>query len=1209
MRRAVLVFTLLALSLSGCGGCGGDDHQQQNHPDASTLVDAPPASVVCETLPATTSGNTCDITAGSSSLLIKGNVLTPDTVYTGGQVAVDGTGHITCVGCDCSAGGETVITCPDGVVSPGLINTHDHITYTENLPYVNSTNERWDDRQQWRKGGNGHTKIPAPGSATAAQVSWGELRFLMGGATSIVGSGGQKGLLRNLDQAANMEGLQKKAVDFDTFPLDDSGGTQRTGDCNYGGTPTLATSLDAVDSYEPHTSEGIDAFAHNEFLCESSATYDTMAPGVSNNLAVSKTSMIHGIGLFSADYSIMATNGVGLIWSPRSNISLYGDTARVTIASKLGVNIALGTDWMPSGSMNLLRELKCADNFNSKYLGNYFTDKQMWAMVTANAAAVTKMDDQIGVLATGHMADISIFAGHGKDYRAVVEAQPADVALVMRGGKTLYGDDALVSVLAQQCDQVNVCNSMKQVCLMGEVGKTYSALMSAAGAVYPAFECDTPPNEPTCDPSRPTSVSGSTVYTGVPSATDSDGDGIPDAMDKCPHVFDPIRPMDMGAQADTDGDGIGDACDPCPLDANTTTCTTADPNDRDHDGIDNATDNCPDIANPDQADADHDGKGDVCDACPMVANPGAQGCPASIYQIKNGMEHTGTAVEVTHALVTGKATNGFFAQVKETDAGYMGSDYSGVFVFTGTASPFLASATVGARVTIDGNVDVFGGEIELDSLTAVTVEAVGPEAPPAPITPVAYSEVATNGTRQAKLEGVIVTLPASTVTAIDASVGEATLTAADSTTLIMDDTLYAANATVGQNYLSVTGVLSTKPITGGSASKIQPRSAADLVAGAPGLASLGPALSYARVGTTTNAPTFPQPLTVTLTGPAMGDTTVMVTSGTTGSLTVGTVVVPNGQTSVQVPVTAVAQDQSVTLTAMLGAQMQTAHVRVLGASEAPATVTLSPNDATVNVNGTVQFTVTLDVPAVSSVQVGLAVTNSAGTLPAMVQIDPPNTSATFTYTDTATSGSATVTATFGASTSTANVTVSTGANHLVINEVDYDNIGTDNTEYVEIFNPSGAAISLAGKTLYLVNGANSEVYATVDLSTATSLPSHGYLVVAGAGVTVPASALKIDPGWTHDAIQNGAPDGVALVDTTNNTLIDAFSYEGSITAAMLPGFATPPSLVEGTALATTVADSNTADGSLCRHPDGQDTDNAASDWAFCATLSPGTANP
>ncbi|HET9990044.1 MAG TPA: lamin tail domain-containing protein, partial [Kofleriaceae bacterium] len=174
---------------------------------------------------------------------------------------------------------------------------------------------------------------------------------------------------------------------------------------------------------------------------------------------------------------------------------------------------------------------------------------------------------------------------------------------------------------------------------------------------------------------------------------------------------------------------------------------------------------------------------------------------------------------------------------------------------------------------------------------------------------------------------------------------------------------------------------------------------------------------------------------------------------------------------------------------------------------------------------------------------------------------------------------------------------------------DYDQVGTDNTEYIEIYNPSAAAISLANKTLYLVNGSNSEVYGTVDLSSAVSLPAHGYLVVAGAGVTVPGGALKIDPGWTHDAVQNGAPDGLALVDTSTNTLIDALSYEGSITAAMLPGFATPASLVEGTVLASTVADSNTTDGSLCRHPNGQDTDNAAADWGLCATLSPGTANP
>ena len=50
-----------------------------------------------------------------------------------------------------------------------------------------------------------------------------------------------------------------------------------------------------------------------------------------------------------------------VVWSPRSNVVLYGSTAPVTMMDTLGVNIALGTDWMPTGSMNMLRELACAE--------------------------------------------------------------------------------------------------------------------------------------------------------------------------------------------------------------------------------------------------------------------------------------------------------------------------------------------------------------------------------------------------------------------------------------------------------------------------------------------------------------------------------------------------------------------------------------------------------------------------------------------------------------------------------------------------------------------------------------------------------------------------------------------------------------------------------------------------------------------------------
>ena len=88
--------------------------------------------------------------------------------------------------------------------------------------------------------------------------------------------------------------------------------------------------------------------------------------------------------------------------------------------------------------------------------------------------------------------------------------------------------------------------------------------------------------------------------------------------------------------------------------------------------------------------------------------------------------------------------------------------------------------------------------------------------------------------------------------------------------------------------------------------------------------------------------------------------------------------------------------------------------------------------------------------------------------------------------------------------------------------------------------------------------------------------------------------------------QNGAPDGVALVATAAGTLLDALSYEGAITAATI-GSATF-NLVEGTLLPATVADSNTVAGSLIRFPDGGDTNDAATDWRFTTTPTPGAAN-
>jgi large repetitive protein len=642
MRSRLLAVVAVVLAfLVGCRGC---DDSNDDKPDGSVdQPDAGPGETICENLPALSSG-TCEVTPGNDSKVIVGNILTPQMVYRGGQVAIDSTGLITCVGCDCAqGGGETMIVCPRASVSPGLINTHDHITFTHNQPFTppvyagTSEQYRYEHRHEWRKGQNGKPKIPAAGGASGDRISFGELRFVMGGGTSIVGSGGQPGLLRNLDNATQQEGLNKTKVEFETFPLGDSGGTTRTADCNYGEVVT-PESLANVKSFEPHTAEGTNVSANNEFKCQSSDTYDTAAPGLSENLLLPKTAMIHAVGLKAADYGAMAAAGTALIWSPRSNISLYGDTARVTTAAAFGVEIALGTDWMPTGSMNMLRELACADELNKNYFNNYFSDKQLWEMVTLNAAAVTGMDDVLGLLAPDHVADIAIFADNGKGHhRAVIEAEPKDVALVMRGGKVLFGEASTVGALAQSCDTIDVCGESKQVCVRGEVDKTYSELVSAVGNVYPAFACGVPEKEPTCVPSRSRAVDGSTIFTGMPGNSDSDGDGVEDSADNCPSVFNPVRPLDNGMQPDLDGDMAGDACDVCPSDAGATVCTQINPNDRDHDGFINTADNCPDIANPGQTDGDMDGKGDACDPCPSNKNPGTAGCPATIYKIKQGM--------------------------------------------------------------------------------------------------------------------------------------------------------------------------------------------------------------------------------------------------------------------------------------------------------------------------------------------------------------------------------------------------------------------------------------------------------------------------------------------------------------------------------------------------------------------------------------------
>ncbi|MBC8070730.1 MAG: amidohydrolase family protein, partial [Deltaproteobacteria bacterium] len=432
---------------------------------------------------------------------------------------------------------------------------HDHITFANNRP-IGGGVDRYEHRHDWRKGDNGHDALNVDGGASADAVLGAELRFVMGGATSAASAGGEAGLLRNLDTGGLLGGLSIPFGNSDTFPLDDSDGQQVTEGCNYGSDPTTASQVQSYP-YLPHVAEGINAAAANEFTCISSS-----GP---NNLLTDHTALIHGIALVPDDYAEMQQRGSMLVWSPRSNIVLYGNTAPVTAIDVVGVPIALGTDWVASGSMNMLRELKCADQLDATYFDDHFTDRELWLMATANGARATGAAAVLGTLAAGYVADIAVFRTdeNAHDHRAVIAANVDDVVLVLRGGVPLYGDDALLATAffgGSDCEAFDVCGMAKRACVARDTQgvANLAQVRSAIEQDYPLFFCETPEAEPSCLPSRPG------AYDGVVDG-DGDGDGVTDDVDNCASVFNPVRELEA-AQGDADQDGAGDVCDPCPLD-------------------------------------------------------------------------------------------------------------------------------------------------------------------------------------------------------------------------------------------------------------------------------------------------------------------------------------------------------------------------------------------------------------------------------------------------------------------------------------------------------------------------------------------------------------------------------------------------------------------------------------------------------------------
>jgi hypothetical protein len=157
---------------------------------------------------------------------------------------------------------------------------------------------------------------------------------------------------------------------------------------------------------------------------------------------------IHSTALTGDDFRTWSALGDGaIVWSPFSNIWLYGGTTDVLAARQAGLRVCLGSDWTPSGTRNVLGEVKVAATWNERELGGALTDVDLVELVTANPGdtLARAWSVQVGRLVPGALADISVFAPVADDpWRTVLDSTERHVRLVVVGGRPAFGNVSLL---------------------------------------------------------------------------------------------------------------------------------------------------------------------------------------------------------------------------------------------------------------------------------------------------------------------------------------------------------------------------------------------------------------------------------------------------------------------------------------------------------------------------------------------------------------------------------------------------------------------------------------------------------------------------------------------------------------------------------------------------------------------------------------------
>ena len=324
-----------------------------------------------------------------------------------------------------------------GTLYPGLMDLHNHLAY--NVLPLWKVPKKYTNRGQWPRHAEYAPNVQLPINLLGAYaptarsiVRYIECKALVGGTTAAQGVRSKQSKMTKL-----YRGAMRNLEETDDKRLPESGSkvlNYKRGDPK--DTESFKSALAKYRAYFYHLSEGTDKEALSHFT-----------DLVQNDLLGPALVGIHSLGLTPANLTALGARGGKIVWSPFSNLLLYGKTLDLKALRDSGTQFTLGCDWAPTGSKNLLQELKVA-RFESQRQGDVFSAEELVRAVTTSAAQVLGWDGFLGTLKAGGLADLVVIDGTAGDpYDLLIDATEADVRLVAVHGVPRYGDAALMKQL------------------------------------------------------------------------------------------------------------------------------------------------------------------------------------------------------------------------------------------------------------------------------------------------------------------------------------------------------------------------------------------------------------------------------------------------------------------------------------------------------------------------------------------------------------------------------------------------------------------------------------------------------------------------------------------------------------------------------------------------------------------------------------------